>query len=349
MVQEEIVGAENLKAVFNGSTGFGEEMLPQALSDEIIKRVWEESWCRKSFRSMPMSTETLDISKITGGITMMGKSGAQLRADESRHTTDKVTLTMKTVIGNAPIDKKTIAYAIDTMLPALEEDIEMAISEMEENMFINGDTVATAANINNLYNASTYPGGIVTRDPRLEFDGLRKKASSCAGSAVVDANASALTQTHIRSAFTQLGRYGLKKADLIILVSASVSNTVLGWDDLRTLDKYGPNATILTGELGKIFGVTVIATDLVPDTLTAAGIARDQTLAAAGNRSVVLVFNKRSPVIGDPVKPERRFRVLLDEEKRDDIIILVPIEDLAFNVRYCEAICQIINVLPGTT
>lgn len=347
MTNERVVGAEEMKTALDGSSGYGAEMLPVELSREIIDRVWEESWCRNAFRAESMSTETLEISKLTGGITMMGKSRTDQRADESRHTTDKITLTMKTCIGNAPIEKKQIAYSIDTLLPHLEEDIQEAVSEMEEKMFINGDETTGASNINGSYHITNYPDGIVSRDPRLEFDGLRAKA--IAGSAVVNASGQAITTTHLRKAVAQLGRHGRKKVDLIVLCSLSVATTIMGWDDLRTLEKYGPNATILTGEIGKVFGMTVINTDLVPDTLDATGVARSQASGTADNRSVVLVFNRKTPIIGNPTKPERQFRVLLDEEIRDDELILVPIEDIAFNVKYNEAICYIRNVLPGTT
>ena len=123
---------------------------------------------------------------------------------------------------------------------------------------------------------------------------------------------------------------------------------VLGWEELRTVYKYGPKATVLTGELGKLYGTTVISTSLVPDTLDDDGAAKNQSSGTGGNRTVVLVFDKRSPIIGNPVKAERKFKIEVDDEPQGDRIVLVPKEDFAFANRYDEAICQIINVLPGT-
>lgn len=347
MTEDKIVGAEEIKTTLDGTTGYGLEMLPTELSSDIIGRVWEESWIRNSFRSVTMTTDTLEVPKILTGITMQGMAKTDDRATETRHTTDNITLTMKTVIGNAPIRKKLIAYAVDTLMPSIEEDIRDTIAEMEEDMFINGDTTSGASNINGSYHATNFPNGVVTRDPRLEFDGLRHFA--IAGGKVVNASGQALTQTHIRKAIAQLARHGIRKSDLIIAMSPTVATTVLGWDDLRTIDKYGPSATILTGEVGKIFGCTVVATDLISDTLDEDAVERTQAGGTTGNMSVVLVINKNSPIIGNPGKPERQFRILLDEEIRDDEIILVPIEDIAFANKYNEAIAYIRNVLPGTT
>lgn len=348
--EQTVMGVEEIKAALDGTSGRGLDMLPVPLANEIIGRVWEESWCRQMFRSYNMTSDTMDISKLTDGMTVYGKGKTDEGATESRHATTKITLSLETIIGNGPVEKKLIAYAIDALMPSIEDDIVNKFSETEEDMFINGDTEtgsAYASNINGAYNAVNYPLGISSsRDPRLLFDGLRKKAID--GGTSVNASGQALSQTHIRKAFNALGRYGKKKSDIIILCSLSVSNTILGWDDLRQLRNYGPGATILTGEIGEVFGCKVIATDLVPDTLGDTGVARSQA-TTTDNRSVVLVFNKTSPVIGNPAMAERKFKIALYDDIINDEIHLVPIEDVAFNCRYNEAICYIYNVLPGVS
>lgn len=339
------------KAVFDGSAGQGAEMLPEEVSKEIIMRVWDESWARKAFRAVTMRTLTLKIPKITGGITMQGTTGqTDPEASETAQSTAEIELSMKTIIGNAPIDSKTEAYAIPTLMPKLIEDITDTVLSTEEDVFINGDQTAGANNINGVYQATNFPDGIVTRDPRLELDGLRHFARETAAGSV-NASGASLTTTHIRRAFGQLGLYGKKKEDLIVLVSLSVETTMLGWTELITLDKYGPKATILTGEIGKLFGTTVIGTSHLKDTMDSTGVARSQAdgNTSGNNRTVVLVFNKKSPIIGNPAKAERKFSVKADPEPQKDRVVLVPKEDFAFANFYDEAICQIINVLPGTT
>ena len=351
MTENAYMGVEEIKAALDGTSGRGLDMLPVPLANEIIGRVWQESWARNMFRSYNMTSDTMDISKLTDGMTIQGKGKTDQGADESRGATDKITLSLETIIGNGPIEKKLIAYSIDALMPAIEEDVVNKFAEVEEDMIINGDTEtgsSYADNINGAHDDTNYPDGISgARDPRLLFDGLRKKAID--GAKKVNASGQALTQTHIRKAFNQLGRHSRKKSDIIILCSLSVSYTILGWDDLRNINKYGPGATILTGELGEIYGCKVIATDLIPDTLGDTGVARNQGAGTDDNRSVVLVFNKTSPVIGNPAMAERKFKIALYDDIVNDEIHLVPIEDIAFNVRYNEAICYIYNVLPGTT
>jgi len=345
-----VPGLDAAKAALDETVSHGYEMLPIGTSQEIIARIFDKSWARNAFTAIPMSESVVNIPKLTAGITVQGTTGqSDFEADESRHTTTDVTLSIKTIIANAPISNKLSAYSVTSMMPAIKEDIVKTFLQTEEDMFINGDTTTTgtyANNINGAYDATNYPGGIVgARDPRLEFDGLRKMALD--GSCSVNASGANLSKTHILEAFACMGIYASDPADLLIVVSHSVKALMMGWDELDKVQNYGPKATILTGEIGKLYGATVVATTRIPETLGADGRARSQAAGTTGNRTVVLIVNKRSPIIGNPAKTERKFRIIVDPEPQKDRIVLVPKEDLAFANRWDEAICHIINVAPG--
>jgi hypothetical protein len=349
VVNPKIPTAMNVKVTFDGTSGYGADMLPTETANDIIKRVFDRSWARQAIMAVNQSTEDLNLPKFTSGITMYGTSGNKnVAATETRQGTDTITLSMKTIIANVPVDKKTLAYAVPSTFAIMKEDIANQVNSDEENMFVNGDTTAGAGNINGAYHAVNFPNGIVTQDVRLEFNGFRKFAKESAAH-TVNASGAALTSTHVRKALANLGIYANSKSDIIILVSKSVEATMYGWEELITLEKYGPKATIFTGEIGKVFGCTVIGTDKILDTLDTAGVARNQgSGSSADDRSLVLVFNKMGPVIGNPSKNERKFKIDIDDEPTKDRIVLVPKEDLSFANRYDEAFCQIINVLPGT-
>jgi len=347
-------GVDKIKSTLDGTTGYGGEFLPVETANEIIKRVFDESWARNIFRSYPMSTETAKVPKIGSGGRMYGTTGNKnTEVTETRHGTTEVELALKTILGNHPIDRKTIAYAIGAMMGGLKEDIVDTVMETEEDVIINGDTETETTysdNINNAYHGTNYPDGIVSQDARLELDGLRKWAiaNEDDNSKFVNASGLALSTTMVRQAFGKLGKHGRRKSQLIILTSLSVANDILGWEQLETLEKYGPNATILTGEIGKVYGARVISTSLVPENLDADGVARTQVGAdPENNRTVVLVFNYTSPIIGNPSMSERKFTVEIVSEPKLDQIVLLPREDIAFANSYPEAIVHIRNVLPG--
>ena len=53
-------------------------------------------------------------------------------------------------------------------------------------------------------------------------------------------------------------RYALRVDDLAWIVDAFTYADLLGQEQLVTVDKYGPNATVITGEIGKVDGVRVL-------------------------------------------------------------------------------------------
>ena len=74
----------------------------------------------------------------------------------------------------------------------------------------------------------------------------------------------ALAYKAIREAIFKLGLLGRDRNDLILILNPVASNQLLQSDELMTLDKYGSNATILTGEVGSLFGVKIIESSFLP-------------------------------------------------------------------------------------
>jgi hypothetical protein len=52
----------------------------------------------------------------------------------------------------------------------------------------------------------------------------------------------------------------------------------------------------------------------------------------------------RSPLIGNPTIAERRFSIGFHDEPTRDRFVLIPKQDMAFGVRYPEAICLLTNI-----
>ena len=68
----------------------------------------------------------------------------------------------------------------------------------------------------------------------------------------------------IREAIYKLGLLGRNRKDLVLILNPVSSNQLLQSDELMTLDKYGANATILTGEVGSLFGVKIVESSFIP-------------------------------------------------------------------------------------
>lgn len=350
MTNEEMnEGVTYLKSALAGAAaGTGSEFLPTETAEEIIGLVYERNFARQAFPSVSMSRDTLKMPKITGSVSFSGHtlsdSEAGTAGAESRNTTAEVSLEMKTLIANIPIGNRLVAYGVQGIMPAIRDDIASRLAFNEEQMILNGDTETGntyADNINGAWHTSNNTGGVnATKNTHLlQFDGLRKSASATS----INAGGDALASADIRAAIAGLGTYAQNRDELLLIVPRGVEADMLGWTELQTIDKYGPQATIVSGEIGKVYGIRVVATSALPDNnLTANGVNPGD---GTGTLSVCVLVHTRSPVIGNPSSAARRFTIGFEDEPKSDRFVLIPRQDLAFAVRYTDAVVLIRNVL----
>ena len=88
-----------------------------------------------------------------------------------------------------------------------------------------------------------------------------------------------------------LGKYGVRSSELAYIVDIALFVDAINISDLRTLDKYGPQATVLTGEVAKIGGVPVIVSEVMRET-DDDGLVTDPVGAAGNDNSGILIVNR---------------------------------------------------------
>jgi HK97 family phage major capsid protein len=116
--------------------------------------------------------------------------------------------------------------------------------------------------------ASILGTGITAPFTELEEDGL-----AIAGNIVTTGSATdIMVASEIHTARTNMGQWGHNPADLVLFLSQAayyglVGDTTAG-ETVTTVDKYGDKATLLNGELGKLWGIPLIVSDAFKATAT---------------------------------------------------------------------------------
>lgn len=333
-------------ALAGAASGTGATMLPTETADEIIGIVYERNFMRSLFPAMPMSRRKVNVPKLSGSIDFhqqtLAATESGTAAAESRHATSEITLELKTMIANIPIGNYLVAYGVEGLMAVLRDDIASRLAYNEQSLLINGDTETTyASNINGAYNASTNPTGVSAsaNDYLLLFDGLRKSASATAVSV-----GGTFALSHLRTAIANLGVYADNRDDLAFIVPRNLEVQLMGLTELQTVDKYGPQAAVLSGEIGRIYGVRVFGTGAIATNLDTDGTYDATTSGAVQNTTLAILTHIRSPMIGNPTVAERRFSIGFHDEPTKDRFVLIPKQDIAFNVRYPEAICLLTGI-----
>lgn len=179
------------------------------------------------------------------------------------------------------------------IVPYLQRKIIQAFVDAEEKAILDGDSDGTHQDSD---------VGSSTTDARSAWDGLRKKA--IAQTVATATTASVANLLIIRKA---MGKWGVNPADLAFIVGVSNLHTLLADSNLLTVDKLGPNATILSGQIGSIAGVPVIVSEHVRENLNASGVHDGITQT----KTYMLCVNRREWAMGQ--------RMAMDMQTDDSI------------------------------
>jgi HK97 family phage major capsid protein len=179
---------------------------------------------------------------------------------DSRVGTGKVQLTAKKLALRAGFSAELVEDAITPVLNLYRAQAVRAIADSIDNVILNGDIVTTATgNINRDHAAPA------ATDRYLAFDGLRKLPLVTNIGNRVDAANVAPTLALLRQARFRLDpRYAVRPADLAWIVDSATYAKLLAMPEFLTMDKVGPQATALTGQIGFMDGAPVLVSAELP-------------------------------------------------------------------------------------
>lgn len=196
---------------------------------------------------------------------------------------DKHTLTAKKgrarLITSGELNEESI-YAI---LPLMRMKLVKILAKSQERAVVNGQKTSTI-------DTGDAPTGT---DIRLWFDGLRWHAKAKS----VEVSLSTFDKTtvirNMRAKMTPA--FSADVSALVYIASMDAYLTALMLDQVLTLEKYGPAAVILTGELAKLGGVPMVVTGEMRKDLNTAGIYDGSTV----DNTAMLLVHVGSYLFGD--------------------------------------------------
>lgn len=195
------------------------------------------------------------------------------------------------------------------VLPYVRAKLVQAFVDAEEKAILDGDSDGTHQDSD---------VGSSTTDARSAWDGLRKKAL-----AQTSAATTTTTTANLATIRKNMTKWGVNPADLAFIVGVSSYGVLLSDSNLLTVDKFGPNATILNGQIGSVYGVPVIVSEHVRENLNASGvydgITTTKTYALCVNRGE-WAMGQRSALdieVDDSIYRETYQRVLVGFMRED--------------------------------
>jgi HK97 family phage major capsid protein len=253
-------------AINTDNAGEGADWVPTMLSPDLIDRVELQLKVLALFGETPMPSNpyelpgrSVDRKKLARGVQNDADT-AQTAVKKIQIGSRKVTLTAKKFWGEALVSKEAEEDAIIAQMPLIQDELQRYLRFDLEDAALNGDTAAAL---------DTAAGFYLADDPLKNWDGLRKLALAAAKT---DAGNVALTAAMTRTNRKKMGKYGVDPLELAHIVSIAGYIELLSDAATLTLEKYGPLAVVLTGELAKVDNVPVIVSEKMHDDLNATGV-----------------------------------------------------------------------------
>ena len=109
----------------------------------------------------------------------------------------------------------------------------------------------------------------------------------------------------------QLGKYGVRPSELAYICDVNTFIKSLMVDSFRTLDKFGPQATVLTGQLGAVEGIPVIVSEQMKLADSDGKVTDDGNTTNTGR---LLIVNRSQWRVG--FKRELNIETVRDAQKR---------------------------------
>jgi HK97 family phage major capsid protein len=190
------------------------------------------------------------------------------------------TLTAKKLKSRIYFSDELVEDSIVPVIETLRADLAVAGTEVLEDLIINGDTTTTHQDSD----------VVDSKDRRKAWSGLRKLCPSATKGSLATFTA----MSHIQAFVTLMGKYGINPAELAFITGGVGYSKFRALTEVITVDKYGPQAVVLTGELGKLLGIPILVSEYIRENLNATGVYDATTMT----KTQVLIVNRRGFMLG---------------------------------------------------
>lgn len=285
----------------SSNTGYGEEFYPTAVQGDInMNLIYRNSSLAQALSrgymgtNMPATYDELILGESDYFIPNDEFTGAtgtlpDLPSGTQKPQTDKLSISQAQFKKEVQISKKLAHYGPSDFVSKVTQVLTMGAAKTIDAFILNADS-DTSGNIN-LDGGS--PSGVYYLNGN----------SSIRLVAIDDTNthgATTLAAADFVSVMGLIGDYAADLDDLLWIMPMNVYLKAMQLDEVITMDKFGPQATVSKGVLAKLFGIDILVTNVCPSLAQASG-----KVSSTGWSNTVGQFAlvKRSAVIhgsGDP-------------------------------------------------
>ncbi len=240
----------------NFSSNIYTEMEQQLVIAPMFERIAVDA---RNFR-VPVADEDTDgdVAQFKSGTFATGIADATNVPTTNQNTISAVTFTPHKFMATTHLAKDEEEDTVLPLLDFLRAAATRRLARAIDKSILRG-TGALSGFTASPTNAITAGTGFAS-----VIEGLTNLASDASLSVATGSGNDKVDPTDIAAARTSLGKYGLQLGDqLVFLTTIEGYNNLVQTSDFRTVDKFGPNATYLTGSVGAVYGIPIQITEFL--------------------------------------------------------------------------------------
>ena len=280
-----------VKLMTSTGTATGDELVPTGMASELWDDFFMASRVAADLPNQPMPTDPFDIPLGLGDVTWR-KGGQGQVSTPQNVATGKSTLTATEQIAEVDWSYNLDEDSVVAMMPSLRRRLGISGGEQMDAFCLNADATATSTlNINSDDGTPDADSYYLTSGQ----DGIRHLYIVDNTAQHVNAGGDALADADMTGALNLLAKYGLDLNSVRIVPGIGAYFAMLGLTNVATVDKYGPQATILKGELARYRGVPVLPSASQPK---AEADGKLSVTAASNTLGTISFYNRNMWTVG---------------------------------------------------
>ena len=312
----------------NFSSNIYTEMEQQLVIAPMFNRIAVDA---KNFR-VPVADEDTDgdVAQFASGTFSTGVNDTTNVPTSNQSTISAVTFTPHKFMATTHLAKDEEEDTVLPLLDFLRASATRRLARAIDKSILRGrgNLTGFTASPTNAITAGTGYASVIT--------GLVNLAATASISVSTGSGSDKVDPTDIASARSALGKYGLQLGDqLVFLTTIEGYNNLVSTSDFRTVDKFGPNATYLTGSVGAVYGIPIQITEF----LDVVG-ASSRQIGALVYKPGFMIAERRGMEIESEYEPRQQVTAMY-LSTRFDFKALTTVADAALNSTTYSYACEV--------
>lgn len=306
-------GEARTKAMVSTTAGSGDEWVPTLSSAELWRDTHLATQVAGLIRRVDMPSNPYDLPTQTADTSFYYASTENVAVTASNLTTAKATLTARKIQAEVNFSGEVTEDSIIPLVPAIRADLVRRGAQTIDDLIVHGDTETGGTGNVNSDNGAPSAGSFY-----LALDGLRKFAV-VTNSGQTSNVAAAVTAANFNTIRGLLGKYGARPSDLAVVTGTSTYLSMLTISEVLTQEKYGAGATILQGELARLYNIPIFLSEAIASRSWDKIEADGKSNTTVGTLGWLVLFNRNHWTAGF----RRDFQIESFRDIQKDMNILV--------------------------